>query len=129
LLRPGDKVQVGLIRDGHDRTVTAVLGELAASAAPAPAEADPAPSSQLDPAFEGAEVVENEDSSLPGLLVRRVDQDSPAAESGLKPGDVITKVNRVRVRSLAEATRLMQNAKAIILEVQRGNRNQLILLR
>ena len=129
LLRPGDKVQVGLIRDGHTRTVTAVLGELAASAAPAPAEADPAPSSQLDPAFEGAEVVDNEDSSLPGLLVRRVDQDSPAAESGLKPGDVITKVNRVRVRSLAEATRLMQNAKAIILEVQRGNRNQLILLR
>jgi Do/DeqQ family serine protease len=129
LLRPGDKVQVGLIRDGRSQTVTAVLGELTASATPVPTEAEPAPTSQLDPAFEGAEVVDNDDSSLPGLLVRRVDEDSPAAESGLKPGDVITKVNRVRVRSVTEATRLMQNAKAIILEVQRGNRNQLILLR
>jgi len=58
-----------------------------------------------------------------------VDPASPAADSGLRPGDIITKVNRVRVRTLAEALPVMQDARAIILEVQRGSRSQLILMR
>ncbi len=129
LLRPGATVRVGFVRDGHSQTVNAVLGELTAATPTAPPEAEPEPEVQLDPAFEGAEVVDNEDSSQPGLLVRRVDQGSPAADSGLRPGDVITKINRTRVRSVAEATQLMQDARSIILEVQRGNRSQLILMR
>ena len=130
LLRPGDKVQVGFVREGHSETVTAVLGALTAAAEPAaPQDAEPAPPPQLDPAFEGAELADNKDSGPPGLLVQRVDQGSPAAESGLQPGDVITKINRVRVHSLEEATRLTQDARSIILEVQRGSRNQLILMR
>jgi S1-C subfamily serine protease len=63
------------------------------------------------------------------LLVTRVDPGSPAAERGLRPGDIVTKVNRVRVRTMADALPLMENARAIILEVQRGNRSQLILMR
>ena len=130
LRRPGDNVQIGFVRDGRTRTVTAELGALTTSAGPdLSPDTDPAPAVHLDPAFEGAEVVETDDSSLPGLLVRRVDQGSPAAESGLQAGDVITKINRMRVRSVAEATRLTQDARSIILEVQRGNRNQLILMR
>jgi S1-C subfamily serine protease len=63
------------------------------------------------------------------LLVARVDRGSPAAERGLLPGDVITKINRVRVHTLAEAIPIIEDARAILLEVQRGNRNQLILMR
>jgi S1-C subfamily serine protease len=63
------------------------------------------------------------------VLVARVDPGSPAAERGLRPGDVITKINRVPVRSLADARPLLQDARSIILEIQRGNRNQLILMR
>ena len=66
---------------------------------------------------------------MTGLLVARVDPNSPAAERGLRPGDIITKVNRVRVRTLAEAVPVMEDARAIILEVQRGSRSQLILMR
>jgi Do/DeqQ family serine protease len=129
LLPPGQSVSVGLIRDGREQTVTAVLGELAPTAIVTAApqeEAEP----ELDAVFEGAELVDNAaPNGVPGLLVTRVDPGSPAAERGLRPGDIVTKVNRVRVRTLADAIPLMADARAIILEVQRGNRSQLILMR
>ena len=129
LLPPGERVTVGLVREGREQTVTAVLGELeqavAAVAAPPQPEEPPA----LDAVFEGAEIVENSAGGMAGLLVVRVDQGSPAAERGLRPNDIITKVNRVRVRSMAEALQITQNARAIIVEVQRGSRSQLILMR
>jgi Do/DeqQ family serine protease len=127
LMRPGERVTVGLIRDGKQMSVTAALGKLETTTAavepPAPEDA-----AELDPVFQGAEIVTNE-SGVEGLLVARVDQGSPAAESGLKPGDIITKVNRIRVRSMAEAKPILDEARSIILEVQRGNRNQVILMR
>ena len=129
LLPPGQSVAVGLIRDGREQTVTAVLGELAPAAAvtAAPPQEE---ATELDAVFEGAELVDNSSpNGPPGLVVARVDPGSPAAERGLRPGDVITKVNRVRVRTLAEALPLMEDARAIILEVQRGDRGLLVLMR
>jgi S1-C subfamily serine protease len=129
LLPPGENVAVGLIRDGRAQTVTAVLAEITPPAAvtAAPVEED---ETELDAVFEGAELVDNASpNGVAGLLVARVDPSSPAADRGLRPGDVITKVNRVRVRTLDEAVPLMEDARAIILEVQRGNRSQLILMR
>ena len=129
LLPPGQSVAVGLIRDGREQTVTAVLGELAPVAA-VTAEPPQEEATELDAVFEGAELVDNSSpNGLPGLVVARVDPGSPAAERGLRPGDVITKVNRVRVRTLAEALPLMEDARAIILEVQRGDRGLLVLMR
>jgi serine protease Do/serine protease DegQ len=128
LLPPGESVTVGFLRDGREQTVTAVLGELPATAA---AVATPAPREEpsLDAVFDGAEIVDNKGGATPGLLVARVNPGSSAAERGLRPGDIITKINRVRVRTLAEAIPLMQGARAIMVEIQRGNRNQLILMR
>lgn len=129
LLPPGESVTVGLMREGREQTVTAVLGELT-PAAVAAATPQPQQEAKLDPVFEGAEIVDNSGpGAVPGLLVARVDPGSPAAERGLRPGDIITKVNRVRVRTVTEAISLMQDARAILLEVQRGNRSQLILMR
>jgi S1-C subfamily serine protease len=55
--------------------------------------------------------------------------ESPAFERGLRAGDVITYINRQRVRGVAEARELMANARTIILQVQRGGRSLLILMR
>jgi Do/DeqQ family serine protease len=126
LLRPGDKVKVGLIREGKETNVTATLG--ASTAASAKTEPEPEKNVGLDEVFEGAEIVDAP-SSTPGLLVRRVDPGSPAADRGLRPGDVITKVNRMRVRNMADAKPLLRDARSIIIEVQRGGRSQLILMR
>jgi Do/DeqQ family serine protease len=127
LLPPGESVTVGLMRDGREQTVTAVLGELEATeavTATRPPTADPG----LDPSFTGADLADNT-SGTPGLLVARVAPNSPADLRGLQPGDIITKINRLPVRSVDEAISLMQDARTILLEIQRGRRNQLILMR
>jgi Do/DeqQ family serine protease len=125
LLRPGQQVRVGLIRDGNEVTVTAVLG--ASTPTTAAVESEPEENIDLDEVFEGADIVDS--NATPGLLVRRVDPGSPAADRGLHPGDVITKINRTKVRSMAEAKPLLQDARSVIVEIQRDKRNQLILLR
>jgi serine protease Do/serine protease DegQ len=129
LLRPGEKVVVGLIRDGRPVKVNAVLGEALVAAAHAAPSEDERGDAPLDPAFEGAELSDSDTGKLPGLLVARVEPGSPAADRGLRSGDVITKVNRVRVHNLGEAKRVIEGSRSIILEVQRGSRNQLILMR
>jgi serine protease Do/serine protease DegQ len=129
LLPPGERVTVALLRGGREQTVTAVLGELepvaAVTAAP-PSEQR----NELDVVFEGADIVDSTaENGVAGLLVTRVDPGSPAAARGLRPGDVITKVNRVPVETLAEAVPIMKDARAILLEVQRGDRSSVILMR
>jgi Do/DeqQ family serine protease len=130
LLPPGESVSVGLIRgDGREEIVTAVLEELeptAPVAAAPPANRE----SEIDAVFEGAELVANTaPGGAAGLLVARVDPGSPAADRGLRPGDIITKVNRVPVRTVAEAVAVMEDARAIVLQIQRGRRSQLMLMR
>jgi Do/DeqQ family serine protease len=128
LRRPDEEIRIGFVRDSQQQFVTARLGEsepVATSAAPTPSL--PA---ELDPAFDGVELVENRSGNgVSGLLVVRVDPQSAAAERDLRPGDIITYINRERVRSLAEAQQIMADARTIILQVQRGSRSLLILLR
>jgi Do/DeqQ family serine protease len=126
LLRPGDQAKIGLVRDGKEIALMATLG--ASTAATAAAEPEPDKNKGPEELFEGAEVVDAP-AATPGLLVRRVDPGSPAADRGLRPGDIITKINRVRVKNMADAKPLLRDARSVILEVQRGGRNQLILMR
>ena len=104
-----------------------MLGELAPTAVTAVPREEQR-ETDLDVIFEGADIVDNAGPNG-GLLVARVDPNSPAADRGLQPGDIITKVNTVRIRTLAEAVPIMQNARAILLEVQRGDRSSIILMR
>jgi serine protease Do len=43
-----------------------------------------------------------------GVLVRSVQEGSPAASAGLRPGDVITEVNRAAVRNIDDVKRAME---------------------
>ena len=125
LLRPGQTVGIGLIRDGADLSVEAILGTLVADGAE-PA----APPARLEPIFEGVDLTEGPAANgADGLLVARIDADSLAANRGLRQGDVITFINRQRVRSIDEARQLTADARTIILQVQRGSRALLVLLR
>ncbi len=126
LMRPGRRVEVGLLRNGAELTVEAELGTLVADGGSAAAP----PPSAAEPVFEGVELTTGAaDNGADGLVVTGVEAGSPAAERGLRVGDVITFVNRQRVRSIAEAREITSDTSTIILQVQRGPRALLILLR
>jgi len=121
LLPPGQDVEIGIMRDGKQQTVTAVLGS---------ASGTTTASVDLDPAFEGVELEPGRaDNGAQGLHVVSVDPASVAAMRGLRAGDVITYINRRRTRSLADVRETTVNARTVILQVQRGSRAQLIQLR
>ena len=129
---PGRKVTVRLLRDGKEKTLTATLGEipkevLARSGQKQPGERGESKTDALD----GVEVTDldaqaRREAEVPdnvrGALVTSVDQDSNAAEAGLRAGDVIIEINRQPVRSGDEAVALSEKAKGdrILLRVWRG---------
>ena len=120
MLKVGDSVAIGLLREGKPRTVTAVLRE--------PAQL--ADASAIHPALAGAELVEAaEDSAGGGVLVRGVQQGSPAAQAGLLPDDRIIAVNRSRIGSLAQLREAAKGQASMLLQLRRGNQVLLLPLR
>ena len=49
--------------------------------------------------------------NVKGVVITEVQPDSPAAEAGLKQGDVIQEINRHPVKTAEEAVRMTENAK------------------
>ncbi len=68
-------------------------------------------------------------SSDNGIEVAEVADGSPAAQRGLRAGDVITAVNRSRVRNLQELTAIAENNRILFLLVQRGDRSLMLQIR
>ena len=71
-------------------------------------------------------------SDVNGALVVAVEPDSPAAEKGLEPGDLITRVNQKPVASASAAVAALKNAKKdksnALLLVRRGDSQRFVAL-
>lgn len=119
LLRVGDKVDIGLVRDGKPLHVTAVIADSTAELTGGPAS--------IHKSFEGATLADAPDAG--GALVRNVEPDSPAAQAGLRADDVIVGANRGRVGNLRELRERAKGATVLVLEVRRGGTILLIPLR
>lgn len=106
----GDSVEIELLRDGKKKTVSSKIGE--------PFDAGAA-SGGLHRLLEGARFENNPDGS--GVAVMAIGPNTPAANSGLRTGDVIIGANRMRVDSLnAFQKALQRDSDSILLHVQRG---------
>jgi S1-C subfamily serine protease len=110
VLRIGDKVEIGLLREGKPRRVTAVIGDRTGP------EADAA--SQIHPAFEGA-TFSNADGGA-GVLVQSVAPASPAAQAGLRANDIILGVGRERITNIEQLRAAVKNGTAFAITIQRG---------
>jgi Do/DeqQ family serine protease len=119
MLRVGDKVEVGLLREGKPIHLTAIIADTTAGT--------PGPAESIHKAFEGATLADAPDEG--GALVKSVDPGSAAAQSGLRNDDVIVGANRGKVTSVQQLRERAKNAQALVLEVRRGNTIILIPLR
>ncbi len=119
--RPGTRVRLQVWRDGAQRQITAVLGELGAEKL---AEADSAPKGEETAPRLGlaARALSSQEASrlgVPGgLVVERVSGN--AARAGLRPGDIILALNNQQVRSVEQFRQLLANS---------GNRFALLIQR
>lgn len=110
LLRVGDKVEVGLLRDGKPRKVTAVIAQRSDVVTAA---------ADFHEDLQGATLEDTDDGS--GVLVRAVEPGSPAAEQGLRANDVILGVNREAIRGVEELKSAAQGEQTLLLNIRRGN--------
>ena len=129
---PGKKVSLRIVREGKEKTVTATLGEMPKEELAGGSPTQPGKRGKSDTdALDGVEVTDLEaqtrrevqvPGNVHGALVTNVDQDSNAADAGLRAGDVITEIDRRPVRNADEAVTLSEKAKGdhILLRVWRG---------
>jgi Do/DeqQ family serine protease len=120
LMRVGDKVEIGLLRDGKPLKVTAIIADTTTTAQASPVET-------IHRNFEGATLADAPDAG--GALVKSVEPGSAAAQSGLRNNDVIVGANRGRVTNLKQLRERAKGTSVLVLEVRRGNTILLIPLR
>ena len=120
LLRSGDAVTIRYLRDNKSRTTSATLGR---------AEDQLLSGADIHPGLAGASFAPASTSSDSGVEVTNVEEGSPAAQRGLRGGDVITAVNRVLVRDLRDLQTIASNNRILFLLVQRGDRSLMLQIR
>ena len=135
---PNTGARVTVWRDGRSRELTVELGELQNEAVAAtrngapPAQAGAAAGLTLRALTDGDRASLGIPSDVNGAVVAAVAPDSAAAEKGLRPGDVITRVNQQPVDSVADATAALNGARegdeTALLLVRRGDAQQFVAL-
>src|SRR5262245_23759802 len=125
-LGPKAKVTLTVVRDGRERTLTATLDELPSKMA------DAAPAGEDGPDRSGVglsvQPLTPETArrfgvdATAGLLVTNVDPSGPAADAGLRRGDVIEEVEGKQVQSVADLRRELSRAgdRPALMLVRRG---------
>jgi Do/DeqQ family serine protease len=127
LLRVGDKVDVGLVRDGKPRRVTAVIADTEAAPTAAAGSAEPAGKNAIHRGLEGANLADAPEAG--GAVVRGIEPGSAAAQSGLRNNDIIVGVNRNKVTNVKDLRERAKDASSLVLEVRRGSTVLLVPVR
>lgn len=137
-LKPGNKVDLEVIRDGKEREISVTLGSRPGT------EIASNESEKKDIAEKlGFKVTEltsdikrqlNITNDVEGVVVREISESSNAFERGLQRGDIITAVKRKKVSTVEQFYEEVERStekgdQAILLTVERNNLKQFIAFR
>jgi serine protease Do len=131
-LRPGSKAEIGIVRDGKEKTISLTIGELK----------DEKPNDQSDDADKEGKLGMRLQSLNPeiadqletnrtfGVVVTRVAPGSAAEASGLQQGDIIFEVDRKPVKTVSDFESMIKAAghTGLLLAVDRQDRTFFITL-
>lgn len=131
----GDRLKLKVVRRGADKTIKVTLGaaEQPGQVAALPRDAGSMLGLSLAPLSDEYRDRAGLDDAVEGLVVADVAQGSPAAESGLQPGDVLVQANGLPVHSVAEFQQTLQDIRQgggsrVHVLVKRGQAQQFIAL-
>ena len=130
---PGSVATLDVLRDGQPTTLKVTLGERPAGLSVTGANRVPAESALRGMSVQNLTPAIRNQLGLPasahGVVIGDLDPNSPAAQAGLQPGDVIESVNRRPVNNVAEFNRLATEAKGqTLLRVNRQGQGTFVVV-
>ncbi|MGZ5179166.1 MAG: DegQ family serine endoprotease [Ramlibacter sp.] len=119
LSKPGDKVQLKVVRQGKTLDVTAALAATNDKVAAADEDKQGASQGRLGLALRPLDRDEQREVGAAGLVVE--DVSGAAARAGVQPGDVVLAVNGTPAKSVEQVRSVVAKAdKSVALLIQRG---------
>ena len=132
----GKKVDVVLYRDGKKKTVDVKIAEQAATETQASAKDSPDEATVEKFGLSVQELTKDIAAQLgyedeKGVVISDVDQNSPAAEAGLRRGDLIKEINKTSIESLADYNKAMNalgEEKSFLTLIRRGENTSYVVV-
>ncbi len=122
LLRIGNSVKIGFLRNGKSRTLTATVEDQVT---------ETVQGEKLSKLLAGAVFSEERRETARGTTfgIEVISVSGKAASAGLRKGDIIISVNKQRVKTIrGMKTAIQRNTKAVLLNIQRDSRGLFLLI-
>lgn len=126
LLRIGQSVQMKILRDKKVLSLKATVAEQDNST-------ESIAGKKLHAHLAGTELQNIQPDSklygrIEGVIISAVEAGSPAAQTGLRRGDIITSANRKNIKSIKELQKAINNNKSLLINIRRGNGSLFLFL-
>jgi Do/DeqQ family serine protease len=120
LLRSGEDVQIKYVRDNEMHSTEATLGQ---------AQSQTVLGEEIHPGLAGSVFAVASTTGLNGVEIAEVQEGTPAAQRGLRTGDLITHVNRTTIQDLEDLRELASRFDILFLNIRRGDRTLMFQIR
>lgn len=126
LLRIGQSVQMKVLRDKKVLSLKATVVEQDNST-------ESIAGKKLHAHLSGTELQNIQPDSklygrIEGVIISAVEAGSPAAQTGLRRGDIITSANRKNIKSIKELQKAINSNKGLLINIRRGNGSLFLFL-